>query len=211
MNLRKIICMSLSLILTGAMLTGCSGETPSGDGSSSAGENPVATIVVEDYGTMVVELYPDKAPNTVANFIALANDGFYDGLTFHRVSPGFVIQGGDPAGNGTGGPGYAIKGEFSENGYTDNDLKHEKGIISMARAMAPDSAGSQFFLMLEESSYLDGKYAAFGKLIEGEDVLDAIGNCELIAQETPADPPVITSITVDTKGVTYDAPETIAE
>ena len=131
----------------------------------STGELPVATIKVKDFGTIKAELYPDKAPNTVNNFISLANSGFYDGLIFHRVIEGFMNQGGDPDGVGTGGPGYSIKGEFSNNGYTNNDLKHTAGVLSMARANDPDSAGSQFFIMAEEASYLDGDYAAFGKVI----------------------------------------------
>ena len=172
--------------------------------------NPIATIEMENGGRIVCELYPDVAPESVRNFISLASRGFYDGLIFHRVISGFMIQGGCPEGTGMGGPGYCIRGEFRLNGV-ENNLSHQRGVLSMARAQAPDSAGSQFFIKLEDNDFLDGHYAAFGRLIEGEDVLEAIGSCELIAQETPADPPVITSITVDTKGVTYDAPETIPE
>ena len=134
--------------------------------------NPIATILMEDGKKMTAELYPEKAPNTVNNFITLANKGFYDGLTFHRVIPGFMIQGGCPDGTGMGGPGYEIKGEFASNGFAQNDLKHATGVLSMARTMAPDSAGSQFFVMVAPAGHLDGEYAAFGQVIEGVD--DAI-------------------------------------
>ena len=139
-------------------------------------KNPIVTIEMENGKKIVAELYPDKAPNTVNNFISLANSGFYDGLAFHRVIQGFMIQGGDPAGNGTGGPGYCIKGEFAINGFKDNDIKHLRGVLSMARAMMYDSAGSQFFIMHENASHLDGQYAAFGKVIEGMDVVDEIAS-----------------------------------
>ena len=173
----------------------------------STGELPVATIKVKDFGTIKAELYPDKAPNTVNNFISLANSGFYDGLIFHRVIEGFMNQGGDPDGVGTGGPGYSIKGEFSNNGYTNNDLKHTAGVLSMARANDPDSAGSQFFIMAEEASYLDGDYAAFGKVIEGMDVVEAINSVETNSNDKPLKDVVIESITVDTKGINYKEPE----
>lgn len=175
----------------------------------STGELPVATIKVKDFGTIKAELYPDKAPNTVNNFISLANSGFYDGLIFHRVIEGFMNQGGDPDGVGTGGPGYSIKGEFSNNGYTNNDLKHTAGVLSMARANDPDSAGSQFFIMAEEASYLDGDYAAFGKVIEGMDVVEAINSVETNSNDKPLKDVVIESITVDTKGINYKEPEKI--
>ena len=136
-------------------------------------ENPVVTIEMEDGGVMRGELYPEIAPETVANFEKLVNDGFYDGLTFHRVIPGFMIQGGCPKGNGTGGPGWTIKGEFTSNGF-ENNLKHTTGVMSMARTMFPDSAGSQFFIMVHDAPFLDGEYAAFGKIIEGQEVADAI-------------------------------------
>ena len=131
-------------------------------------QNPVVTIEMADGKTIKAELYPDKAPNTVNNFISLVSSGFYDGLIFHRVISGFMIQGGDPAGVGTGGPGYNIKGEFALNGYTNNNIKHERGVLSMARAMSPNSAGSQFFIMHKNASHLDGQYAAFGKVTEGK-------------------------------------------
>ena len=175
----------------------------------STGELPVATIKVKDFGTIKAELYPDKAPNTVNNFISLSNSGFYDGLIFHRVIKGFMNQCGDPNGIGTGGPGYSIKGEFSNNGYTKNDLKHTAGVLSMARASDPDSAGSQFFIMAEEASYLDGDYAAFGRVIEGMDVVEAINSVETNSNDKPLKDVVIESITVDTKGINYKEPEKI--
>ncbi|MDU4883172.1 peptidylprolyl isomerase [uncultured Clostridium sp.] len=175
----------------------------------STGELPIATIKIKDFGTIKAELYPDKAPNTVNNFISLANSGFYDGLIFHRVIKGFMNQGGDPDGVGTGGPGYSIKGEFSNNGYTNNDLKHTAGVLSMARANDPDSAGSQFFIMAEEASYLDGDYAAFGKVIEGMDVVNDINSVQTNSNDKPLKDVVIESITVDTKGIDYKEPEKI--
>lgn len=175
----------------------------------STGELPIATIKIKDFGTIKAELYPDKAPNTVNNFISLANSGFYDGLIFHRVIKGFMNQGGDPDGVGTGGPGYSIKGEFSNNGYTNNDLKHTVGVLSMARANDPDSAGSQFFIMAEEASYLDGDYAAFGKVIEGMDVVNDINSVQTNSNDKPLKDVVIESITVDTKGIDYKEPEKI--
>ena len=140
-------------------------------------ENPIVTITMENDEKIVIELEPKVAPNTVANFISFVEDGFYDGLIFHRVIPGFMIQGGDPEGNGLGGPGYSIEGEFSENGF-ENNLKHERGVISMARTNDPNSAGSQFFIMVKEASHLDGKYAAFGKVTEGMETVDAIVSAE---------------------------------
>ena len=163
---------------------------------------PVATIEMENGGVMKLELYPDIAPNTAANFIELANAGFYDGLIFHRVISGFMIQGGDPTGTGMGGPGYAIKGEFSSNGF-ENELSHERGVISMARAMDPDSAGSQFFIMHEDGPFLDGQYAAFGKVIEGIEVVDEIAATQTDANDRPAQDQVIKSIRVETNGVEY--------
>lgn len=146
-------------------------------------QNPVVAMYIENYGSIVMELYPDIAPNTVANFISLVKKGFYDNNTFHRLVPGFVLQGGDPTGTGTGGPGYTIKGEFSANGY-ENNLKHEKGIVSMARTSASnDTAGSQFFIMLDKSEYLDGHYAAFGKIIDGWSNIEKIVANEKVANE----------------------------
>ena len=156
--------------------------------------NPIVTFEMENGKIMKAELYPDKAPNTVNNFISLVSDGFYDGLIFHRVISGFMIQGGDPAGVGTGGPGYNIKGEFAINGFKGNDLKHERGVLSMARAMAPDSAGSQFFIMHKNSSHLDGQYAAFGRVIEGMEAVDEIADAETDRSDKPLKPVVIKKI-----------------
>lgn len=167
--------------------------------------NPVVTITMEDGSVMKAELYPEIAPNTVRNFISLIRKGFYNGLTFHRVIPGFMIQGGCP--QGTGGPGYSIKGEFAQNGVK-NDLKHTEGVLSMARAMHPDSAGSQFFIMHKNAPHLDGAYAAFGKITEGMDVVDRIANTPTDFRDCPKTPQIIQSMTVDTLGETYEEPET---
>ena len=172
-------------------------------------ENPVATLTMEDGGIIVMELYPNIAPNTVCNFIELANSGYYDGLIFHRCIPGFMIQGGCPEGTGMGGPGYKIKGEFANNGFTNN-LKHTRGVISMARQSKPlDSAGSQFFIMVEDYPYLDGDYASFGKVISGMEVADAIVANETDGSDKPLVDQVIKSIRVDTKGIEYPKAEKI--
>ncbi len=168
--------------------------------------NPIVTITMDNGDVMTAELYPEIAPNTVNNFISLVKKGFYDGVCFHRIIPGFMIQGGDPDGRGTGGPGYSIKGEFAQNGFA-NDLKHTPGVLSMARAMHPDSAGSQFFIMHQTSPHLDGAYAAFGKVIEGLDVVDRIAATPTDFRDYPKYPVVIKSMTVDTKGVDYPEPE----
>ena len=168
--------------------------------------NPIVTIEMENGDIMKVELYPEVAPNTVNNFISLVKKGFYDGLIFHRVIRGFMIQGGCPQGTGIGGPGYQIKGEFLQNGFP-NSLKHEPGVISMARAMHPDSAGSQFFIMHETSPHLDGSYAAFGKVIEGMDVVNKIAEVSTAWGDKPFEAQVMKSVTVDTQGVEYDEPE----
>lgn len=168
--------------------------------------NPIVTIEMENGHKIKVELYPDKAPNTVNNFISLVNSGFYDGIIFHRVIKGFMIQGGDPAGVGTGGPGYQIKGEFALNGFKGNDLKHERGVISMARAYHPDSAGSQFFIMHANASYLDGQYAAFGKVVEGMDTVDEIASVATDRSDKPRVEQVMKKVTADTFGVEYPAP-----
>ncbi|MGF6990005.1 peptidyl-prolyl cis-trans isomerase B (cyclophilin B) [Lachnospiraceae bacterium PF1-21] len=168
--------------------------------------NPVVTIEMENGDVMKAELYPEIAPNTVRNFISLVQKGFYDGLIFHRVISGFMIQGGDPDGVGTGGPGYSIKGEFSQNGFA-NELAHEKGVLSMARSMHPDSAGSQFFIMHENSPHLDGAYAAFGKVISGLEVIDKIAATPTGMQDRPVTDQVIKKMTVDTAGETYEEPE----
>lgn len=169
-------------------------------------KNPVVTINMNDGSVIKLELYPEIAENTVKNFISLINSGFYNGLIFHRVIDGFMIQGGCPKGIGTGGPGYTIKGEFAHNGVK-NDLKHERGVISMARAMDPDSAGSQFFIMHETSPHLDGSYAAFGKVIEGMDVVDKIAAVQTDREDRPLNEQKIASMTVDTFGVEYEAPK----
>ena len=165
-------------------------------------KNPIVTFTMENGSVIKAELYPEIAPNTVANFVHLVESGFYDGLIFHRVIPGFMIQGGDPTGTGMGGPGWRIKGEFSRNGVK-NDLKHTRGVLSMARSMHPDSAGSQFFIMHEDAPHLDGQYAAFGKVIEGMDAVDAIANTETGAQDRPIREQKIKSATVETFGQTY--------
>lgn len=169
-------------------------------------KNPIVTFTMADGGIMKAELFPEIAPNTVNNFISLVQKGFYDGLTFHRVIAGFMIQGGDPDGNGTGGPGYHIPGEFASNGFK-NDLKHSRGVLSMARAMHPDSAGSQFFIMHADAPHLDGEYAAFGKLLEGEDVLDKIAQVSVNWSDMPMVPQIMDTVTVDTDGVEYPEPE----
>ena len=169
--------------------------------------NPVVTITMDNGDVMKAELYPQIAPNTVNNFISLINKGFYDGKIFHRVISGFMIQGGCPNGNGMGGPGYCIKGEFSQNRFK-NDLKHTPGVLSMARAMAPDSAGSQFFIMHKDSPHLDGSYAAFGKVTEGLDIVDKIAAVQTDYQDRPLKEQKIKSMTVETFGETYPEPET---
>ena len=171
--------------------------------------NPIATITMADGRVMTAELYPDKAPNTVNNFISLANKGFYDGKIFHRVIPGFMIQGGCPNGNGMGGPGYEIDGEFAANGFKQNDIVHTTGVLSMARTMAPNSAGSQFFIMVAPASHLDGQYAAFGKVTENEQVAIDISRVPRnMMNDKPKKDVVIASIRVDTQGVEYPEPET---
>ena len=167
--------------------------------------NPIVTIEMENGDIIKAELYPEIAPNTVNNFISLIKSGFYNGVIFHRVIPGFMIQGGDPDGTGMGGPGYCIKGEFSMNGFK-NDLKHDRGVLSMARTMAPNSAGSQFFVMHEDSPHLDGQYASFGKVIEGIEVVDEICKVRTDYNDKPRIPQVMKSVTVDTFGVDYPAP-----
>lgn len=170
--------------------------------------NPIVTIEMENGDLMKAELYPEIAPNTVNNFISLIKKGYYDGVIFHRVIPGFMIQGGDPQGTGTGGPGYSIRGEFSHNGF-QNDLKHTPGVLSMARTMIPDSAGSQFFIMHETSPHLDGEYAAFGKVIEGLEVVDKIAKVKTDYADRPMEDQVMKTVTVDTFGVDYPEPETV--
>ena len=172
--------------------------------------NPVVTFEMENGDVIKAELYPEVAPNTVNNFISLVNKGFYDGLIFHRVIPGFMIQGGDPEGTGSGGPGYEIKGEFASNGFSQNDLKHVTGVLSMARTNIPDSAGSQFFIMVAPAEHLDGDYAAFGQVIEGVDDAIAISRVPRgMWDDKPKKPVIIQSIRADTQGVEYPEPETV--
>ncbi len=168
--------------------------------------NPIVTIEMENGRTIKAELYPEIAPNTVNNFISLINKGFYNGLIFHRVIEGFMIQGGCPDGNGTGDPGYSIKGEFSGNGFT-NDLKHERGVLSMARSVLPNSAGSQFFIMHKDSPHLDGQYAAFGKVTEGMDVVDSIASTPTDYYDRPYETQKMAKVTVETFGTDYPEPE----
>ena len=197
----KRLFKSFFVILTVFLLTGCSND-------EEITENPIVTMEIEDYGTIKIELYPEYAPNTVANFVNLIESGFYDGLTFHRLVLGFVLQGGDPDGDGTGGPGYTIDGEFKANGYTQNTLSHDKGVISMARSMDYDSAGSQFFIVLDDSakSSLDGMYAGFGRVTEGMEILEEIEANEEIADDATGaleENITITKVTVDTFGYEY--------
>ena len=208
----KRIIVSIVLLV---VLIGCSSNTPkaitpdttetpeSSDGNADA--KPLARIELKDGSVILLELDLDAAPNTVANFVALAQDGFYDGLIFHRIIENFMIQGGDPLGNGTGGPKLRIKGEFKSNGF-NNPLSHQRGVISMARATAPDSAGSQFFIMHKDNAGLDGNYAAFGRVIEGIEVVDAIALTPTGSNDYPKEPPVIASITIDTQGVRIPKP-----
>lgn len=213
-HMKKYVIMLFTIMIMG-MLIGCgktgdkSVESNSTNSSSNTNVSddklPIATIEIEGYGEVKAELYPETAPNTVNNFIALANSGFYDNLKFHRIIKDFMIQGGDPEGNGTGGPGYKIEGEFTSNGFANN-LKHTKGVISMARAQDPNSAGSQFFIMTGDAPHLDGEYAAFGKVISGMDVIEKVGNVETKANDVPKTDVIIKSIKVDTKGQEYKEP-----
>lgn len=222
-NIKKYLKLVLvTLLMTSLVLVGCgnsksnTNKTEEKDTTSSSENSdtnssevnkslPLATITVDGYGVIEAELYPEIAPNTVNNFIDLSNKGFYNNLKFHRIIKGFMIQGGDPKGDGTGGPGYSIEGEFTSNGFA-NSLKHTKGVLSMARAEDPNSAGSQFFIMTNEASNLDGKYAAFGKVISGLDVLEKIENVKTNSNDKPKEDVVIKSITVDTKGIAYKEP-----
>ncbi|WP_274308621.1 peptidylprolyl isomerase [Solibacillus daqui] len=182
-------------------------QTTSSDYANDVKENPIVTITMENDKQIVIELEPKTAPNTVANFISLVEDGFYDGLIFHRVIPGFMVQGGDPDGTGMGGPDYSIKGEFSSNGF-ENMLAHERGVLSMARTQDPNSAGSQFFIMTEAATHLDGEYAAFGKVIEGMEVVDEIVAAERDGNDKPLQDQKMKKVEVDTKGFDYPAPVT---
>ena len=201
-DVMKKIFRSFFILFSIFLLTGCSNN------EQEITDNPIVTMEIEDYGTIKIELYPEYAPNTVANFVNLIEDGFYDGLTFHRLVPGFVLQGGDPNGNGTGGPGYSIDGEFKANGYDQNTLSHDKGVISMARSSDYDSAGSQFFIVLDDSakSSLDDLYAGFGRVTEGMDIIEKIADSEQIANDLTGaleENITITKVTVDTFGYDY--------
>ncbi len=173
-------------------------------------QNPIVTITMKNGDVMKAELYPEIAPNTVNNFISLINKKFYDGLIFHRVIEGFMLQGGDPQGIGIGGPGYGIKGEFAQNGFK-NDLKHTAGVLSMARSMHPDSAGSQFFIMHRDAPHLDGAYAAFGKITEGQNIVDKIAQVPTDYNDKPLEEQVMETVTVETFGVDYPEPEKMPE
>ena len=222
--MKKLSLLFTSIVII-AFLTGCN-ETTTNESSEQTTEdlltfeeekttfydnypevsdNPIATIELSTGETIQIELYPNTAPNTVANFISLAESGFYDGVIFHRIIEDFMIQGGDPLGNGLGGPDYSIPGEFESNGF-DNDLLHEPGVISMARSQSPDSAGSQFFIMHKKSTHLDGEYAGFGKVIEGMDVVNTLATTETDQNDVPVEEQQIKTITVDTKGVDYPDP-----
>ena len=208
--MKRITVLLLALLLLGSLACAKGTQAP------AAAENkeetqvdktyPVATITMKDGGVIQLELYPEIAPESVKNFISLANSGFYDGLIFHRVISGFMIQGGDPDGRGTGGPGYSIKGEFSANGVK-NDLSHERGVISMARAMSYDSAGSQFFICHADSQFLDGQYAAFGRVISGLDVVDRIAKTTTDSRDKPYKDQIMETVRVETWGVEYGEPE----
>lgn len=214
-NITKLLL--LCLVIFSAYFTACSSKEVKKESSEKAetnvvnkdttekgadDKNPIATITLENGKSIKIELMPEAAPNTVRNFISLSNSGFYNGLTFHRIIPGFMIQGGDPKGNGTGGPDYSIFGEFNSNGF-NNPLKHTRGVISMARSKDKNSAGSQFFIMHEDAPHLDNEYAAFGKVIEGMDVVDEIAKVETGTNDKPKTDVKISKITVDTFGVQY--------
>ncbi|MFJ8236434.1 peptidylprolyl isomerase [Ureibacillus sp. NPDC094379] len=215
----KVYSFVFSLMAVVFVLTGCGTSSKSAqtedntakesskinDYSAEVKENPIVTITMSNKEKIVIELEPSLAPNTVANFISLVEEGFYDGLIFHRVIPDFMIQGGDPSGNGTGDPGYSIEGEFSSNGY-ENNLKHERGVISMARSSDPNSAGSQFFIMVESAPHLDGEYAAFGKVIEGMETVDAVVAVERDGADKPLEEQKMQKVEVDTNGFEYPDP-----
>ena len=212
----KGLFLAISVMAISFVLAGCGsakqGENKDNKNSAKTDypatvkENPIVTITMDNDEKIVIELEPSVAPNTVANFISLVDKGFYDGLIFHRVIPDFMIQGGDPSGTGTGGPEYSIKGEFSSNDF-ENNLKHERGVISMARSSDPDSAGSQFFIMVKESTQLDGEYAAFGKVLEGMETVDAIVGVDRDSADKPAEDQKMKKVEVDTKGFDYPDPE----
>ena len=200
-------CMLLSLACAKGTKAPASGQTTETKEDTNVDKShPIATITMKDGGVIELELYPETAPESVKNFISLANSGFYDGLIFHRVIAGFMIQGGDPDGKGTGGPGYSIKGEFKANGV-NNDISHVRGVLSMARAQAYDSAGSQFFIMHRDGTYLDGQYAAFGRVISGMDVVDKIAGTTTDSKDKPYKDQIMATVRVETWGVEYGEPE----
>src|SRR5699024_10085465 len=220
----KSVIFILSIFMLSVLLIGCQAssndekeeitnediesENEEVEVPEKTGKTPIVTLTMENGEDIVMELYPDKAPNTVNNFITLVNDGFYDGLIFHRAIPGFMIQGGDPEGTGSGGPGYSIKGEFESNDFS-NELEHNRGVLSMARSQSPDSAGSQFFIIYEDSPHLDGDYAGFGQVIEGMDVIDDIAEVPTNNQDRPEKEQKIKSMTVELDGYEFNEPEKI--
>ena len=207
-RLTRILALALAVCMMLCALCGCGSK-----------KTPMATLTLEDGNEILIYLYPDKAPNTVANFISLANSGFYDGLTFHRVVEDFVMQGGDPNGDGTGGPGYTIEGEFADNGFKKNDIAMEEGVIAMARFSsngentqeAYDSAGSQFFILMAKKDSLQGQYAAFGKVFSGMNVLKKLSMCDVDSKDRPREDIIIQSIRVETYGEDYGEPKKLAE
>ena len=205
MNRNLKICLKITTALL-AGLTACSVCGGCSENPNQDKPHPTAVIRVRDYGDIELELYQDVAPNTVANFISLAKDGFYNGLTFHRIISDFMIQGGDPKGTGTGGPGYHIKGEFANNGFKTNDISHKRGVLSMARAQMPDSAGSQFFVMHADGEFLDGDYAAFGAVIEGMETVDEIAAAKTDWNDRPREEQKIKKATAETFGAEYEEP-----
>ena len=206
MKIKRMILLIVVLMF----VTACSSKNKEDKTNMSTGKNPIVKIEMSNGDLIEVELYPEVAPNTVNNFISLVEKGFYDGTTFHRVIPGFMIQGGDPDGTGMGGPGYGIAGEFAANDFK-NDLKHDRGVISMARSMHPDSAGSQFFIMVENSPHLDGSYAGFGKVISGIENVDKIVSVKRDHQDKPVSgsEQIMKKVTVELNGVSYPKPETV--
>jgi peptidyl-prolyl cis-trans isomerase B (cyclophilin B) len=209
-NKGKITSCLVVIFMLAILVVGCGTSTEEQPDSiepqqKNVEKNPIVTITMSNNEEITIELYPNTAPNTVTNFISLVEKGFYNGLIFHRVIPSFMIQGGDPEGTGTGGPGYGIKGEFSSNDF-ENNIKHDRGVISMARAKDPNSAGSQFFIMVNEASHLDGDYAAFGKVIEGMETVDKIVQVDSNAQNKPVEEQVMKNVTVETFGVEYGNP-----
>lgn len=208
---KYLIILALAVIAVVAIIIGSNGglNIMNDKNSVENGQNPIAVITFEDKNVVKLELYPEKAPNTVNNFITLAKAGYYDGLIFHRIIEGFMIQGGCPLGTGTGDPGYMIKGEFSQNEFKENDITHTIGVLSMARAKAMDTAGSQFFITIGDASFLDGQYAAFGKVLDQESLNICLeyGKLKTDSRDKPLDPPTIKSIVIETFGVQYPEPD----